>query len=719
MDNYDYVCLHKEVGKVFDYNTEKNLINYEKLFNTVIDAFDTVFYINKKENTITEIKSSEKFPVLHASDNAAQVIKNFRKTVYPDDIKKFESFNLCSGENFFHEIRCKGNDDKYICCSCKYIPVNEFSYIAMFNDLSSYENESLRLKNKYLQQKLESDFNAQIYRQKYAAIANHSDAVLFEYDIRSNMISIDSNLQDSSVLINNFSGTFDEFTKTDIINENNKSTILAAIEKLKIIDHTAVPISLKKTNGAYIRCEADFYGIYDSAGSVRIVLGSVKPTAETHNTDTSASKNIENILSYNDETTGLLNGKGFCAEVKKILDRNINKNFAVIVFDIKRFKSVNEIYGILFGDQVIKYIALNLNEVFNYQYCLTSRFMSDFFGIFTSYTDDADLTAIIEKFNSRISYYKHISLQYSYGIYKITDKSLPVRLMCDYANMAKNSIKGNHIDNIKFYTDSMKNSIIEEINIENDMEKALHEEQFAMYLQPKYNIENGCIVGAEALARWNHPNKGFIKPVKFIPLFEKNGFIIHLDAYIWEQACKIIRKWIDSGITPIPISVNVSRINLKNPALITILDGLIEKYKIDKKYIELEITETVYYDDQQGLVDVLEKLKKSGYTLLMDDFGSGFSSLSLLKNTPFDVLKIDRNFLNETMITDRGKKIIQHTICLSNDIGMNIVAEGVETKEQAEYLLKCGCNIAQGYYYSKPITISDFEKISGYTNQII
>ncbi|MBQ8435120.1 MAG: EAL domain-containing protein, partial [Oscillospiraceae bacterium] len=429
--------------------------------------------------------------------------------------------------------------------------------------------------------------------------------------------------------------------------------------------------------------------------------------------DMYGKNNLHDSKTGKDSMTGLLNGTSFCAEMKKSIEHNPDKNFAVIIFDIERFKSINEVYGVRFGDSAIKYIANNLYEVFDSENCLTARFMSDFFGVLTPYHDDKSLEDIINRLNAKISMYKHVSLRYSYGVYVIGDKSIPARLICDYANMAKNSIKGNHINHIAFYTDGMKDKIIEEINIENDMEKALEEEQFVMYLQPKYHIRDDKVVGAEALARWNHPVKGFIKPAKFIPLFEKNGFIIHLDQYIWEQACRYIKKWCNLGIEPVPISVNVSRVNLKNPKLVDILDGLIEKYKIDKKYLELEITETVYYDDQHALENILEKLKKSGYTLLMDDFGSGFSSLSMLKNTPFDVLKIDRNFLNETMITDRGKKIIQHTICLSNDIGMNTVAEGVETKEQADYLLKCGCCIAQGYYYSKPVPTEDFEKMLG------
>jgi len=684
-------------------------IVYRQLLEQMLDSFDVVICIDERSNSIYDLKLSDKFPLLHASDDAAKTIEIFRKTVYPDDLRILESFNLYSGKKLFSEIRCKNTKDEYRWCWCQYVPINETSYLAMYLDLSECENEGIRLKNQYLAKQSLADINNQLLVQKYNAIINHADIVLVEYNVSARMLSIGSNLPDGSLFILPFKGTFDDFIAGETIFEPDKPLISSITQKLRNVNHISTEFTIKHSKGNYIKCIGDFYGVYEADGSLHSVMGSVKPVT-TEKQDSDVLTEINSI----DAMTGLINGKAFCSELKNILAKNPDKKYAVIMLDIERFKSVNEVYGVQLGDRIIKYIALNIKEIFDFEDCLTSRFMSDFFGIFLPYNEDNDIRKLIEKLNSRITLYNHICLKYVYGVYKILDKSIPARLMCDYANMAKNSVKGNHINNVAFYSEGMKDRIIEEINIENDMEKALEEEQFSMYLQPKYDIRTGKIVGAEALARWNHPSKGFIKPVKFIPLFEKNGFIIHLDACIWEQACKAIRKWLDMGVEPVPISVNVSRVNLNNPCLISILDNLIDKYKIEKKYLELEITETVYYDDQQVLVNVLTKLKKSGYTLLMDDFGSGFSSLSMLKNTPFDVLKIDKNFLNETLITDRGKKIIQHTIYLSNDIGMNIVAEGVETKEQADYLLECGCNVAQGYYYSKPVSIENFEEILGY-----
>jgi len=682
-------------------------INHEHILGEMFGYFDVVLYLNKKDDKVYTIKKSDS-AIFSISESVKILVSDFKKLIYPDDIKIIEAFNLFSRQRLSSEIRIKDNEGVYRWCFYQLIPVNDHSYFAMYVDLSECQNEGIRLKNQYFKKQTALEHYDHLLNQKYKALINHTDMILFEYDVLSRTVNISTNTQHNMFFISNFNGSFDDFIKTDIIAPDYIPIVQSIMEKLKATSYTSAVLYIKNNVGEYFRCEANFYGVYDNGGSLHSIIGSLKP--------------INDILGKNpmsdskigiDYMTGLLNGTSFCAEMKKTIESNPDKNFAVVIFDIERFKSINEVYGVRFGDSAIKYIANTLYEVFDSSNCLTSRFMSDFFGILTPYYDDKSLEESIERLNAKISMYKHVSLRYSYGVYVIKDKSIPARLICDYANMAKNSIKGNHINHIAFYTDGMKDRIIEEINIENDMEKALEDEQFVMYLQPKYHIRDDKVVGAEALARWNHPVKGFIKPAKFIPLFEKNGFIIHLDQYIWEQACRYIKKWCDKGVDPVPISVNVSRVNLKNPKLVDILNGLIEKYNIDKKYLELEITETVYYDDQHALENILEKLKKSGYTLLMDDFGSGFSSLSMLKNTPFDVLKIDRNFLNETMITDRGKKIIQHTICLSNDIGMNTVAEGVETKEQADYLLKCGCCIAQGYYYSKPVPTDEFEKMLG------
>lgn len=237
------------------------------------------------------------------------------------------------------------------------------------------------------------------------------------------------------------------------------------------------------------------------------------------------------------------------------------------------------------------------------------------------------------------------------------------------------------------------------------MEKALKNREFVMYLQPKFSISRNEMIGAEALVRWVHPEKGMLAPLDFIPLFEQNGFVIKMDQYIWEEACRTIRDWMDQGVTPVPISVNMSRRHLRDHDFVDVLNHLVEKYRIPKHFLEIELTETI---QENELSTEIERLKENGYKLLMDDFGSGFSSLNMLKNTKFDVLKMDRGFLRNFIGSERGQRIVEHTIRMSRDIGLDLIAEGVETKEQALFLQGCGCDTAQGFYYAKPMPLDEF-----------
>ncbi|MBQ3566172.1 MAG: diguanylate cyclase, partial [Oscillospiraceae bacterium] len=452
--------------KCLDTNAET--MDYRQIFEKTFHSFDAVIFIDLKENKILELKSSSKFPLLHSSDDAQDTIQKFRATVYPEDLKIFEAFNLFSGQTLFSEIRCKDTNEKFRWCCCQLVPVSEHSYYAMYLDLTDCRNEGIQLKNEYLKKQSAYDLSTQLLVQKYNAVVNHADIVLIEYTPKTRMLSISSNLHDKLMSIPDFNGTYDEFIATDYVYENDKPMINSVIEKLKFVSCTSLGVSIKNIEGEYFRCEADFYGVYGQDGSVVSIVGSLKPVDQPSGY---ASETKED--KYRDYATGLLSGKAFCDNLKSVIEKNSDKNYAVIMFDIERFKSVNEVYGVQAGDSVIRYVALKMNEVFNYDGCLTARFMSDFFGILMPYENESDIGQAIKLLNSKISLYKHISLKYAYGVYKIADKSIPPRLICDYANMAKNSVKGNHINNIAFYTEGMKDRIIEEIFIENDMEKAL------------------------------------------------------------------------------------------------------------------------------------------------------------------------------------------------------------------------------------------------------
>lgn len=380
---------------------------------------------------------------------------------------------------------------------------------------------------------------------------------------------------------------------------------------------------------------------------------------------------------------------------------------AFIQFDIEKFKLINVKYGEEKGTEILRFINNGLDGVCSEDQ-VHIRLTADVFMVAMGYEDAGEVTDLIEKIQRCLGHYEDIKYKLVFGVNLVTDKSIPIRKNGDRAALARQSMKGNALNNIGYYRDEQESSLISRRFIEERMYYALEHGEFVMYLQPKYSISTERIVGSEALVRWLHPEKGMISPMEFIPVFEKNGFIIKLDEYMWEQACKAIRRWIDMGVEPYPISVNISRVHLTDDSFIDVLDGLIEKYDIPKRLLETEITETVENDNTEKLV---RDLKKRGYVLLMDDFGSGYSSLNMLKNTSFDVIKIDRQFFSEFMVSNRGKKIIAHTIDMSKDIGLGMVAEGVETKEQSEFLKECGCDVAQGFYYSRPIPQVDFDKL--------
>ena len=379
----------------------------------------------------------------------------------------------------------------------------------------------------------------------------------------------------------------------------------------------------------------------------------------------------------------------------------------LLFFDVERFKLINEKYGVEAGDELLEFLYGTLGLICSEEQPF-ARLNADVFMVVTTFSSDSDLLDFIHRIESMLTGFQNMEYRLIFGVAIVEDRSLHIRRHGDNAALARQSIKGNALNNIGFFNGRMKSELHKKQSIEDDMMNALLDGQFVMYLQPKFSISTKRIIGAEALARWIHPEKGMISPADFVPVFEENGFILKLDQIIWESACRKIREWIDKGIEPVPISVNISREYIHTFDVVGEMLHLVNKYDIPIKLLELEITETT---DSEGVSDVVQKMKDAGFTMLMDDFGSGYSSLNMLQKTQFDVLKIDRGFLSEFMESSRGRKIISPTISMSRDIGLDIIAEGVETPEQASFLSDCGCDSAQGFYYSKPITQEEFDKM--------
>lgn len=249
-------------------------------------------------------------------------------------------------------------------------------------------------------------------------------------------------------------------------------------------------------------------------------------------------------------------------------------------------------------------------------------------------------------------------------------------------------------------------------SIEKSLNKALEKGEFEIYLQPKYNSESDSIVGAEALARWNNRNDGIVSPEVFIPILEKNKNIVKLDMYMFEEACKIISRWSKNNVSLVPISINISKITMsENDNFVIDLKNIIKKYDIDTRFLEIELTERIMFRETNKIVFIIKEIKKIGIKVSLDDFGAGYSSLNILKNIPIDIIKLDKLFLDKRDISEKGKIVIKNIINMANELGLEVVAEGVEFLEQSQFLKSVGCEVVQGYLYGKPMTIREFEKL--------
>lgn len=412
-----------------------------------------------------------------------------------------------------------------------------------------------------------------------------------------------------------------------------------------------------------------------------------------------------------DEKTGIYNRRTFCRKTRELLNANPTKRYIIIRYDIDGFKVLNDVYGVDDCDRILKSIGDTFKKkAENFSECVYGRWESDHFVICMR-LDDFHRLHVADHYMDPPSIIPNLQITLRMGVYVIDDPSIEVALMCDRAFLALKTIKDNYTRTIAFYDDTMRLSLIEKQQLVNEMNQALDGAQFTIYLQPQYNYLTGALHGAEALVRWIHPEKGIIPPGKFIPLFEQNGFITHLDKFVWEEACRYQRKWLNMGIGICPISVNVSRTDICSMNVAEHFTYLVDKYSLPTSAIHIEITESTYVDNPSLLISSVRHLRDAGFCVEMDDFGSGYSSLNTLKDVPVDLLKLDMKFIESEGREGRGGPILSSVVRMSKWLKLPIIAEGVETQAQAEYLKSIGCIYMQGYYFARPMPAGDYENI--------
>ncbi len=411
-----------------------------------------------------------------------------------------------------------------------------------------------------------------------------------------------------------------------------------------------------------------------------------------------------------DRLTGVYSKEFFFRRAEELLEANPKKPYYIIYADVDDFKLINIRYGNAAGDELLKYLAeLCRKQAGKDGIC--GRLGGDTFAMLLSERPKRTQQQLGSAFSREFRDAPVKGFQIRCGVYPVADRSISVSDMCDRAKMAEASIKHQYGVYYAVYDSSMMMRALREHQLVDGMEEGLEKKQFVLYLQPKHCTETGAVAGAEALVRWKHPELGNISPQEFIPLFERNGFIARLDDYMLGEACSVLNRWRGNGLLPVPISVNVSRLDFIVGDLPERIRRCVDANGIPHALIHLEVTESAYTDNPQKIISDISALRDMGFQIEMDDFGSGYSSLNMLSELPIDILKLDMRFIrsDNDRIAGNKRNILSYIVSLSKWLQLPTVAEGVETREEYEQLKAMGCDLIQGYYFARPMPANDFE----------
>ncbi len=413
-----------------------------------------------------------------------------------------------------------------------------------------------------------------------------------------------------------------------------------------------------------------------------------------------------------DPLTGLYNRDFFYRYAANLDETCAEAEMDAVVIDVRRFHMINERYGRAYANGILRWLGDRLREATERYGGIACRREADTFLAYWPHR--ADYPAIFEFLSStlraRESAEKRIHLRM--GVYGRVDRNIDIERRFDRAQSASDKLRGNYVNSIGYYDDALHEQELYAEQLIEEFPAALRERQFQVYFQPKFDIRphTPMLAGAEALVRWNHPERGMISPGIFIPLFESNGLVRELDRYVWRETAAQMRDWKRRLGFTVPVSVNVSRVDINDPQLIDFIQALLLEFGLEPSDFHLEITETAYTQDAKNIIEIIERLRRLGFRIEMDDFGSGYSSLNMISRLPIDVLKLDMQFIRNAFREGRDTRLIEVIIEIAEYLSVPVVAEGVETREQLYALKAMGCHLVQGYYFSKPVQASEFER---------
>jgi len=410
---------------------------------------------------------------------------------------------------------------------------------------------------------------------------------------------------------------------------------------------------------------------------------------------------------HSDMVTGGNNKHMFIEASERLVKRRRGRQYAVVQLRVEKYRSYCMYYGDDAGEKLLSDIYMAAEKIIGRKEFLAHE-GEGIYALLVIYEDEISLTKWIKSLCSKLDGLRPDQKMYfSAGICKAENHKNIAEYYID-AGVARATIKEDDEERVAWFNEEMRAAQIWERKVEDDMERALANNEFQVYLQPKYSTRDEVLSGAEALIRWIHPTEGFISPGRFIPIFEKNGFILKIDDFMITQVSRLQSQWLSEGKKVVPISVNVSRAHFTREDLAEHICKIVDSYNVPHEYIELELTESAFFDDKEVLLRTVKKMKDFGFHVSMDDFGAGYSSLNSLKELPLDVVKLDAEFFRGADDFDRANLIVSRTIGLAKQLGMTIVAEGIETREQVDFLAGQDCDLIQGFYFAKPMPVNDF-----------